>query len=215
MLPFGNSIMDRGLLWMHCRVEGMEVLFSTSHLESWIQGRDRAREREQQLREVKAFCDEFLRVRPSVAAAIFCGDLNWDDEPTRAKATDKPLLSILGNNWIDAWKTTHAQKDTGYTYDSRLNPMLTGHLRRRFDRFLIFFNHAHKFQGTVMSSSLIGTESIPGITWQKVSRRYYNKPITTKELPLLPSDHYGLTAHLIFKPNDTKPNSMGQRKRKF
>ncbi|CAI5479418.1 unnamed protein product [Closterium sp. Yama58-4] len=74
----------------------------------------------------------------------------------------------------------------GFTYDSRLNPMLAGgRLRLRLDRCLLRLHHLR-----LCSPSLLGTHPIPGGSYSK-QRRVKGQP-TMVDLPLLPSDHFGL-----------------------
>jgi len=204
-LPFRGSIMERGLLWVHVRVEGKEVLFGTSHLESWIPGNDGRVGRAEQIQVVREFCESYLANVSGVSCAIVTGDLNWDDERKRAKGIDEPLIkSYLGSEWVDAWRAVKGAKNEGYTYDAKLNPMLRGNLRRRFDRFLVYFNPQHEKRGLILSAELIGKDPIPGIKWKKEVRGY-NGVATgrTNTVPVLPSDHYGLTTVIRFE-NDIK-----------
>jgi hypothetical protein len=63
-----------------------------------------------------------------------------------------------------------------HTYDSKINPMLGGNLRRRFDRCLVFHRNAYnnnhdddsnnKKKNSVCSTC-IGTEAIPSLTFAK------------------------------------------------
>jgi hypothetical protein len=103
----------------------------------------------------------------------------------------------------------------GFTYDAKLNPMLTGSLRRRFDRILVFDSHNNN-QGPSISTStgsspnddnssgplnesssqqiqfinpqLLGTVAISeDLTWEK----FNTHTATTRIIPTAPSDHFG------------------------
>ena len=90
-------------------------------------------------------------ISPSITAAILTGDLNWDDQQRpRSKPTDPPLLSLLGSSWIDAWTETKGEDDPGYTYNAASNQMLSGYLKRRFDRFLIYFRCVLIFHNSIL-----------------------------------------------------------------
>lgn len=233
---FQKSIMDRGLMWVHGRIiinsannSYYDVLFTTTHLESFVpknqyslpdkENHGGAKARENQIQEAVHFCQEYVKTLPlssTVQATFITGDLNWDDERKRGgQGTDKPLLSIANNDdsqsyhWIDAWRYCHHNQD-GYTYDSKLNPMLKGNLRRRFDRCL--FSIGSSVQGKesdsktgnqnegkqlgIIDAQLIGTEAIQGIQWEKhVQQWKYGKPTGAKKSelrPVCPSDHFGL-----------------------
>jgi hypothetical protein len=73
----------------------------------------------------------------------------------------------------------------GYTYDAKLNPMLGGSLRRRFDRILMYDRWACPVQ--VMSTQMLGTQAIEDWTWMK----YNSYTETSRETPTAPSDHFG------------------------
>ena len=187
-----------------------------------IMNHDGVKARKSQIEESVNFCNRYKvscssTSSSSIQAMIITGDLNWDDERRRGrnKGLDQPLLSIVNkdccndvrnhNYWIDAWKSFHPNQD-GFTYDSKLNPMLKGNLRRRFDRCLYCFDDGVQSDCTnsisechkpvVIDAKLIGTETIEGIEWKKEVKEWkYGKPTgrTTYQFrPVCPSDHFGL-----------------------
>lgn len=196
-VPYEQTIMGRGIVWVLARLEGLgrEVLFTTTHLESFMRnypspGRtyDGVKERENQVKQLKAFCQDCMDKRSSVDMAIITGDLNWDDERKRSSGIDKPLLSALGSDWSDAWLDSWPGKE-GYTYDSRENAMLKGNLRRRFDRCLLFRRKPTEL--VTEQVKMIGTDPIPGLEWRKAPHPMAkNRAMTV--VPVLPSDHFGL-----------------------
>jgi hypothetical protein len=131
--------------------------------------------------------------------------------------TDPVLLSSIPDQWKDTWleatqppsvpistttTTTKAKKKKtsatststsaslveGYTYDSKLNPMLSGSLRRRFDRVLVHSNPFHNHRVQILAPQLLGTNVIsPDLTWEKYNM--YTR--TTRTVPTAPSDHFG------------------------
>ena len=202
---YAMTQMERGLLWVIANVESVgEVLFSTTHLESYIRENDGSREREMQIEEAGRFCLEKVSEKASLKCCMITGDLNWDDERKRSTGTDKNLLSVMndasrtcssrdGSQWSDAWSETQPGKE-GYTYDSKTNPMLKGNLRRRFDRCLVL---SPSNSIAIRSTDLIGKEEIVGLKWKKESQKWsYGKPVGVyyDERPLAPSDHFGLVA---------------------
>jgi endonuclease/exonuclease/phosphatase family metal-dependent hydrolase len=196
--PFDNSIMGRGILWAHARVQGQSILFTTAHLESYVRnynGRGGiytgAPQRESQLQEMKQFCQEFLNKKVNVA--IITGDLNWDDERKKSAGVDKPMMDILGDEWMDAWRVRRPPEE-GYTYDAKESAMLRGNLRRRFDRCLICSNNSSQVM-TVQDAELIGTMQIPNLVWEKEPHPMA-KNRSVVRLPVLPSDHFGLRVTL-------------------
>lgn len=199
-----------------------EVLFCTTHLESYVPNHpatgmtyDGATQRRSQIQEAASFCAQFARRHGNVKVAMITGDLNWDDERKRsASGNDPPLLNVLNDDgddddaWIDAWRTARGSED-GYTYDARLSPMLRGNLRRRFDRCLIRTfgggggggGENEGQSGTrIEGAELIGTEPIERLVWRKEKMRWGGgRGGGTGEffdLPVLPSDHYGLRVDL-------------------
>ncbi len=235
--PFTETIMGRGLLWVHADIipwrnncnsssssSKSSVLFTTTHLESFVPkhqyslpdkiNHNGVKARKSQIQESVTFCQKYRKSSSfssssPIQAMFITGDLNWDDE--RKQAADESLLSIINDNndsnadgWIDAWKSLYPTQRGGYTYDSKLNPMLKGNLRRRFDRCLYYIENNTGAKGGsdkcsklgVCGAKLIGMEAIEGIQWQKeVSEWKYGKPtgaVTHQVRPVSPSDHFGV-----------------------
>lgn len=84
-------------------------------------------------------------------------------------------------------------KDDGYTYDGRRNPMLgpTNKLRSRLDRVMV-----RLADWKPASIVMVGTKPIlESNRKEAVFRKETRKGFT--ELPLLPSDHFGLYAKFV------------------
>ena len=115
---------------------------------------------------------DFLNKNPNT---IFCGDMNWEDE------LDGEFP--LPDGWIDAWTKLNLT-DVGWTFDTKANPMISANqiLQKRIDRFLI---SARDFK--VESINMVGTERIPEVMYMK-----QKEDGTELELPVFPSDHFGL-----------------------
>ncbi|KAI3495189.1 hypothetical protein L1887_37405 [Cichorium endivia] len=171
---FSYSAMGRELciteLSLH---ENTPLVIATTHLESPCPGPPKwdqmySKERVKQANESV----DFLNSNPNV---IFCGDMNWDDKLDGAFP--------LPDGWIDAW-TELNPKEIGWTYDTKSNPMLSANrkLQKRLDRFLICLRD---FEAE--SVKMVGTEPIPEVTYLK-----QKKGGKELELPVLPSDHFGL-----------------------
>lgn len=206
-LPYSNTIMERGLLWALVKLEGVEIFFGTTHLESYMpqyhangSAFTGAPEREAQLLECRQFIYKCMEKRPTVQLAVLLGDLNWDDVRPRSTPDNRPLLQVLGTHqdfqWRDAWLDTHTSKEVGYTYDAKENSMLGGNLRRRFDRCLVCTRTSSNASSSVSSCTvqdvtLLGTQAIPGLTWTKPPHPLARNQ-SAKHVPVLPSDHYGL-----------------------
>jgi hypothetical protein len=98
----------------------------------------------------------------------------------------------------------------GFTYDAKLNPMLKGSLRRRFDRILVYDNHHDTSTRTASCPSDSTPPKSPhGLSSQQV--QFYNPQLlgkvaisddltwekpnthndTTRTVPTAPSDHFG------------------------
>ncbi|XP_022724202.1 uncharacterized protein LOC111280923 isoform X4 [Durio zibethinus] len=175
--PFENSIMGRELCMTEVEVLGDKTLVvATSHLESpcpappkWDQMF--SKERVEQAKETI----NILHDKPNV---IFGGDMNWDDK------LDGQFP--LPEGWIDAWRELRPAED-GWTYDTKSNQMLSGNraLRKRLDRFVC---NLHDFK--VSGVEMIGTEAIPGLSY--IKEKNVRKEKLLLDLPVLPSDHYGL-----------------------
>lgn len=171
---FSYSAMGRELCIAEVSVPGdTPLVVATTHLESPSPGPPKwdqmySKERVKQANEAV----DFLEKHPN---AIFCGDMNWDDKLDGEFPTP--------DGWIDAW-TELKPKETGWTYDTKANVMLSANrkLQKRLDRFLVGLRD-FRVEGITM----VGTEPIPGVTYLKVKKG--GKEL---ELPVLPSDHFGL-----------------------
>jgi hypothetical protein len=133
------------------------------------------------------FCTKQFQKHSNLRTAILTGDMNWDDERPRSSTPLDPVMStVLSNGWKDSWLETKPKASaTCYTYDGKMNPMLGGNLRRRFDRIVMHGN------GTkAVSTKLLGTEALPDLVWSK----YSDYTRTSKEMPTAPSDHFGYLA---------------------
>ena len=212
---YTHTIMARGLLWTHVRLcsgtSSREVLFTTTHLESFLQGGhmgqpyDGVPQRKAQVRQAAQFCTEYTQKRARhgtrIDAAIITGDLNWDDERKRSTGNDEKMLEVIdsAHTWTDAWLHCRPGED-GYTYDAKLNDMLRGNLRRRFDRCLVWNgggggNGSDNGIGPVQCE-MIGKSCIAGLTYRKEKQKFSNGGfIPTGEFidqPVSPSDHFGI-----------------------
>lgn len=154
----------------------LAITVATSHLESpcpspptWDQMF--STERVEQANEAVRFLDKNRNV-------IFCGDMNWDDK--------RDGHFPLPDEWVDAW-TELRPSEAGWTYDTKSNKMLAGNrtLQRRLDRVVC------KLKDFKISEiEMIGKDAIPGLSYVKEKR--VKGQLKELELPVLPSDHYGL-----------------------
>lgn len=175
--PFRNSIMGRELCVAEVEVqENKPLVVATSHLESPCPGPPTwdqmfSKERVEQAKEAI----NLLKKNPNV---IFCGDMNWDD-----KLDGK---FPLPDGWVDAW-TELRPGENGWTYDTKSNKMLSGNrtLQKRLDRFICSLRDFK-----IIRIDMIGVEAIPGLLY--VKEKKVRKEMQKLELPVLPSDHYGL-----------------------
>ena len=209
---YADTIMERGLLWTHVRLcsgpSSREVLFTTTHLESFLTGGfmgqpyDGVAQRKAQIRQAARFCTQYVQTRARhgtrIDATIITGDLNWDDERKRSKGNDEKMLEVIGSDeaWTDAWLKCRPGED-GYTYDAKLNDMLRGNLRRRFDRCLVWNGEGTQSRDIApVQCDMIGTSAIAGLTYRKEKQKFsYGSFIPTGEFidqPVSPSDHFGL-----------------------
>ncbi|KAG2300952.1 hypothetical protein Bca52824_037424 [Brassica carinata] len=117
---------------------------------------------------------------------VFGGDINWDD-----KLDGK---FPLPEKWVDVWEALKPG-DPGFTYDTKANPMLSGNraLQKRLDRFFCRLDD-YKVGGVEM----VGKEAIPGLS-SYVKEKRVRGDVKKLELPVLPSDHFGLLLTLLPK----------------
>jgi hypothetical protein len=220
--PYSNTVMMRGYYQVRAKLPSKvapndcpEVVFTTTHLESFT-GSDYtgSKERPQQMLEVENFCNRQVLSKSNPASmAIITGDLNWDDEGMRRKTLDPVMANIFHakGQWHDSWLETASKKSgpsktktiESYTYDAKLNPMLGGNLRRRFDRCLVrssggstdeMARRTNKdgslWVAKTTDTILVGHDALQDLTWDK--KNFYNGSI--KETQTAPSDHFGLVA---------------------
>ncbi|KAJ0748792.1 putative endonuclease/exonuclease/phosphatase [Helianthus annuus] len=174
--PFSYSAMGRELCIAEVLAQGGDtssLVVATTHLESPCPGPPTwdqmySKERVKQANEAV----DLLKKNTNV---IFCGDMNWDEK------LDGEFP--LADGWTDAW-TELNPKEVGWTYDTKANPMLFGNrkLQKRLDRFLVSLSDYK-----VECIEMVGTEAIPQVTYMKEIKG--GKEL---ELPVLPSDHFGL-----------------------
>lgn len=184
--PFQNSIMGRELSVAEIQVQpDTTIVVATSHLESPCPGPPTwdqmfSKERVVQANEAVKFLEKYQNV-------IFCGDMNWDDK------RDGPFPLLDG--WTDAW-TELWPGEVGWTYDTKSNKMLSGNraLQKRLDRFVCKLKDFKI--GTI---EMIGKDAIPGLSY--VKEKKVKGVVKEMELPVLPSDHYGLL--LTIYPSDS------------
>ncbi|XP_062088326.1 uncharacterized protein LOC133794899 isoform X2 [Humulus lupulus] len=175
--PFSNSVMGGELCVAEIEIQkDKSLVIATSHLESpcpapptWNQMY--SKERVEQATEAI----NFLETNQNV---VFGGDMNWDDKSDG--------LFPLPDGWLDAWAKLRPEEN-GFTYDTKSNQMLTGNrtLQKRLDRFVCKLRD-FKVHGIEM----IGKDAIPGVSY--IKEKKVKKEIKKLELPVLPSDHYGL-----------------------
>ncbi|KAG0549629.1 hypothetical protein BDA96_01G271300 [Sorghum bicolor] len=186
--PFLNSIMGRELCFTSVSTGEMKkLMIGTTHLESpcpappkWDQMY--SKERVDQAKQ----CLEILGRFPN---AILCGDMNWDDKG------DGPFP--LQDGWTDAWVELKPGED-GWTYDTKANGMLSGNrkLQKRMDRFV-----CKLADFKIVSIEMIGKEAIPGVSYYKEKK--IRKESRMVELPVFPSDHFGLVLTITQQENDS------------
>jgi len=197
---YQNTDMGRGFCYARVRVGdgegGGELLVATTHLESWCSPQmTGAEDRRLQLLEWQDFCRQQFARHDDLRACILAGDLNWDDD--RKNPTDALVADVVTIPHHDAWlqyaqnQKFKGQAAKGYTYDCKLNPMMGGNLRRRFDRCLVFPRSAsHRVACT--RTELMGREALPGLYFDKTNS-YTGQ---SKTYPTAPSDHFGFCASL-------------------
>lgn len=240
---YNDTIQGRAFVWVVARVAGVVVLFTNTHLESFESGQripsaflrsgqanyDGVLERANQISDLKGFCEACMNDYPQIRLAVISGDLNWDDERMSGRSTglDAALNIFTGESWKDMWREINGSNIKGFTYDSRENQMLTGNLRRRFDRCLVKFQNINSSTTTstktidlksITTVKLVGTEAIEGLFYGKVMKGYGFKPTgEIRNLPVLPSDHFGLSVCIRLEQSREShyPDGTPKKKSKY
>jgi tyrosyl-DNA phosphodiesterase 2 len=187
-IPFGNTIIGRELCVADIQTgETTNLVVATTHLESpcpappkWDQ---------MYTKERIAQANVSLEILGRYRNAILCGDMNWNEK------VDGPFP--MPDGWIDAWVHLKPGED-GWTYDTKANGMLSANrkIQGRLDRFMCKLED-FKIDGI----ELIGTEAIPGVMYVK-EKKVCNL-IRQIELPVFPSDHFGLILSVTQLENDS------------
>ncbi|WVZ58830.1 hypothetical protein U9M48_009058 [Paspalum notatum var. saurae] len=187
-IPFDNSIMGRELCITSISSGEMPKLkLATTHLESpcpappkWDQMYSKER---------IAQAKRSLEILGCSRNAILCGDMNWDDK------RDGPFP--LQDGWTDAWVELKPGED-GWTYDTKANGMLSGNrkLQKRMDRFV-----CKLADFKIESIEMVGKEAIPGLSY--VKEKKVRGEIQKIELPVFPSDHFGLVLTIAEQGDDS------------
>ncbi|KAJ1295731.1 hypothetical protein BS78_01G245700 [Paspalum vaginatum] len=187
-IPFDDSIMGRELCITSVSTGEMPTLkLATTHLESpcpappkWDQMYSKER---------IAQAKRSLEILGHSRNAILCGDMNWDDK------ADGPFP--LQDGWTDAWVELKPGED-GWTYDTKANGMLSGNrkLQKRMDRFV-----CKLADFKIESIEMVGKEAIPGLSY--VKEKKVRDQIQKIELPVFPSDHFGLVLTIAQQGDDS------------
>ncbi|XP_047309764.1 uncharacterized protein LOC124913209 [Impatiens glandulifera] len=183
--PFLNSKMGRELCIAELEIKpDLSLMIATSHLESPCPGPPKwdqmySNERVQQAKEAMEDLEEYPN-------AIFCGDMNWEDELDGH-------FPFPNDGWFDAWEMLRPGEN-GWTYDTKSNKMLSRNktLQKRLDRFVCCMKDFE-----VIGIEMIGLEAIPGLTYLQEKRIKWE--VYEFELPVFPSDHYGLILTISLK----------------
>lgn len=185
--PLGYSKMGRLSVAKIKFGKNKSLVIASGHLKSPCPDpRDPNSQNHKFAQERKLEANEALSILKKHPNVIFCGDMNWNEK------TDGQFP--LPPEWIDAWNKLKGKGKgkvgKGYTFDTQSNKMLGGHqyLRKRLDR--IFCNlKAKDFR--VDKIAMIGKEAISDVTFKSKK----------KNLPVLPSDHYGLLLTVSINDN--------------
>ncbi|XP_047057983.1 uncharacterized protein LOC124664525 [Lolium rigidum] len=136
---------------------------------------------------------ESVRFLDSFRNVIFCGDMNW-------VAGDGQFP--LPGGWVDAWDELKPSED-GWTYDTKSNGMISGdpRMQGRVDRFV-----CKLLDFKIHAIEMIGKEAIPGLSYSIEKR--LRKGIRKLELPVLPSDHFGLVLSITYAEPSGRSNVL-------
>jgi hypothetical protein len=213
--------MCRGLTFSLLRHSSSKILIlvGSTHLESWTPESDGSRLRASQCSELSSFVVDLCSV-VGCDAAVVTGDYNWDDKKD-SRGDGGSLLDVMrgaarmgggdGGYWADAWLEwrekggrTPPEDADGYTYDGGKNPMLAGGgLKKRFDRAMVYRPPEKKNGGggrlrCVEVKIVNKVEIAPVVDLYREVGRTVNKVKVVKKVPVLVSDHFGLSLQVSF-----------------
>uniref|UniRef100_A0A6B2LBW6 Endonuclease/exonuclease/phosphatase domain-containing protein n=1 Tax=Arcella intermedia TaxID=1963864 RepID=A0A6B2LBW6_9EUKA len=205
-IPF-PSFMNRDCIVADFLVNGEEIAFCTTHLESM----HNPQKRTEQLRVIST------QVAPYFSNLVLLGDFNFDssqnfsqvlqkrealkkgfpienieDYPTEtSEYLENDQLKTLLCDFCDIWVDCGLKEttDKGYTYDSLKNNMIKNYERMRYDRIMYKSN---KKVWQPSGISLLGTQTID--------------PAKVGGTLVYPSDHFGLIVTLKPHPEHFNPS---------
>ena len=185
-----------------------KVCCGTVHLESFVPqfpAAELVQMRLQQLQESgRVLLDEAKR--HGHVLAVLVGDTNWED--SKGDRDGREALEVLGGEWRDVFIDAGCPDKARYTSDGRVNAMLTHSYRLRLDRIFYWISPSRP-DISLSAIRLVGKDPIPGQTLTKtVGGR--NKSSGVVEVPLVPSDHFGLCASFVGRRAEVE-GSLGKR----
>jgi hypothetical protein len=192
---FPGSVMGRALVYGESDSPLGRIVCGTVHLESFVPGIPEhvlLKERRKQLIEAGEVMLQHARSK-GLALAVLMGDTNWKDNKDNSNAAEVAIPE-----WTDAFIAAGSPEDCRYTYDGKASAMMGHYFRNRFDRIFYWINPDQaSTRGIKLDTiSFLGTSPIPGEYLEKTVNRK-NKPPEQKQMPLLPSDHFGLCATFV------------------
>ncbi|KAJ3674804.1 hypothetical protein LUZ60_005420 [Juncus effusus] len=198
--PFPNSIMGRELITAQIISPNSKTLIlATTHLESpcpappsWNQMY--SKERIEQAKLSLNLLERETETPSNNNNIIFAGDMNWDDKSDGPFPLNNKNNGNNGNDeWFDVW-AKRRNNEEGFSYDTKMNEMLSGNrsLRKRLDRVL-----CRSADFDAVEIEMIGKERIEGLSYFKEKK--VRGEVKRIELPVLPSDHFGLLVKFVTK----------------
>jgi len=151
------------------------LAIATVHLESL----NNRRIRKIQLEE----CQKALEEYPS---KILMGDFNFDATKNYIKTNknlENDLLIEILTDYVDVWSSLRKKDDMGYTFDTKVNEMLSFDSRHNYEQM--------RYDRVMLSSKIWNAKTINILGNQKYG---ISKPNSNR--PIFISDHFGLSVDI-------------------
>lgn len=175
-----QTMLDRRCEILSFRKEDSKFQFSTVHIESYVTSPG--------IREIQmqTIFNRLMKKERSMQVSFVVGDFNFDD-------ADKEYEFLKRSPFQDTWPVVHGDKE-GFSFETKRNRMNEYAMRQgneelgsfRLDRILFRTPSENGWNPTLCE--LIGIDSFQTITLGDGT-----------ELPLFPSDHFGLFAKFEMK----------------
>lgn len=174
-IEYEHTQMGRGLTYLHCTK--LDLVVGTTHLESMKFPTYRQAQFQEAMERLDAM---------NTRNAILMGDTNF----RQGECQDS-----LPPGWIDVWETLYPH-DPGWTREYSANAMVSSETQERLDRIYLRAQDFRPLHIERLGTSPLVLSAEEQMEWQAIAAL---SPTQVEEIPIFPSDHFGLLLTLEHK----------------